>query len=136
MSKTLKTRPLSVRMLDKRDNSVGVTEIHRHNKGFCDIPARTIKAVQEQHEATDFERGKSCSYDFTYKGINICGCKMCTAQDYRKQKNRRGRHNEQMELLKAKKIVTGAGQLSPVMAEDFYRVQDIDVLDRKFISGE
>lgn len=136
MSKTLKTRPLSVRMFDKRDNSVGVKEIHHHAKGFCDIPERAIKAVQEQHETEGYVHNKSCTYYFAYRGVNICGCRMCTGHDFRKQKNRRGRHNEQMELLKVKKTVTSVQNLEPVEADDFDRINDIYVPDRKFISGE
>lgn len=109
MSRTDKTRPISIRMLDAKDNKIGVREIHNHLKGFCDLPARDPKAVEKQHneimQSEEKTFGTSCYYSFSYKGSSYCGCKMCTGQDWRKEERRAKRHNAKTSLKKHTKEV-------------------------------
>lgn len=109
MSRTDKTRPLNVRMLDAKDIKIGVHEYHNHVKGYCDLPPRDPKAIEEQHneivQNDDRSFRQSCHYDFAYKGSNMCGCKMCTGQDWRKEERRAKRHNAKTSLHNHKKTV-------------------------------
>lgn len=120
MSRTDKTRPLTVRMLDAKDSKIGIHEYHNHVKGYCDLPPRDPKAVEEQHDeiihSEEMTFGKACHYGFAYKGSNMCGCKMCTGQDWRKEERRAKRHNAKTSLHNHKKAVNS-------------RLSDIDDLD-------
>lgn len=113
MSRTIKTRPLVVRMLDPKDHSVGVSELHRHDKGYCDLPARNIDAVLEREEllrSGEYEvpYSETCDYSFSYVGVEVCGCAMCTEQDERKAKARKTRRETKVELRKQTKSLYGA----------------------------
>lgn len=128
MSKTLKTRPLHVRILDPKDHAVGIAEHHNHEKGFCDLPERTAKAIEERHEEMvrgeyPFKTRQTCRYDFTYTGVGICGCNLCTGQDERKLKARKTRHVAKDVLSKETREIQAAmresGSLADEALEDF-----------------
>jgi len=128
MSKTLKTRPLHVRILDPKDHAVGIAEHHNHEKGFCDLPERTAKAIEERHEQLvngdyPFKTRETCRYDFSYTGVGICGCTMCTGQDSRKLKARKTRHAVKETLAKETREIKAAmrnsGDLEGDELEDF-----------------
>lgn len=109
MSRTDKTRPVTVRMLDSHDNKIGIHEYHNHVKGFCDLPPRDPKAIEGQHDEImhnpELTFGQTCHYDFSYKGSNMCGCKLCTGQAWRKEERRAKRHNSKVSLKKHTKEV-------------------------------
>lgn len=99
MSRTYKTRPLAVRMLDKKDNAVGVEEVHNHKDGReCDLPPYDAKSMMNDPRKGIYTK---CHYYFVYKGVNICGCRMCTGQEDRKTENRKARHSAKNELHKS-----------------------------------
>ena len=109
MSKTDKTRPLSVRMMDPKDVAAGVTESHSHEKGYCDLPERNYKAMMARYEAIaagtyPIPARESCSFHFSYKGVNICGCPMCTVQDSRREERRKIRHQSKKILGNTRKM--------------------------------
>lgn len=94
--------------MDPKDHKVGLGETHHHDKGYCDLPARNIKAVlAHESDLSDPEnplkRSESCSYDFVYTGVGICSCLMCSARDSRKQQVRRARHSTKGSLTKEMK---------------------------------
>lgn len=128
MSKTLKTRPLHVRILDPKDHAVGIAEHHNHEKGFCDLPERTAKAIEERHEEMvsgeyPYKTRETCRYDFTYTGVGICGCTLCTGQPERKLKARKTRHTAKGTLAKETREIQAAmrdaGDIEPEDLEDF-----------------
>lgn len=110
MSKTFKTRPLRVRMVDEKDLAVGLEEIHYHDKGFCDLPEKTFKEINAQHESPDFHWGKSCTYFFSYTGVNVCGCRICTGFDSRRSSKRRVRHAKRDSMRRILKVVNSRGR--------------------------
>lgn len=81
MSKTIKTRPLWVRMADSTDKAVGAVAVHNHIGRDCDLPDRTYRGISQQNHY-------GCHYEFAYNGVNVCGCKMCTSHYERKHENR------------------------------------------------
>lgn len=101
MSKTLKTRPIDIRMFDKRDNGLVLVERHNHKDGReCDLPERNIKANIEH--VTNLEHpSESCRWDWQYNGHGVCGCAMCTGKFSRKWENRKDRHATKTEIHKA-----------------------------------
>lgn len=128
MSKTLKTRPLHVRILDPKDHAVGIAEHHNHEKGFCDLPERTAKAIEERHEEMvkgeyPYKTKETCRYDFAYTGVGICGCTFCTGQEGRKMKARKTRHVAKDVLSKETREIQAAmrasGSLEEEELEDF-----------------
>ncbi|MBC9706055.1 MAG: hypothetical protein H9W81_13985 [Enterococcus sp.] len=123
MSRTIKTRPLHVRVMDPKDHSVGVEEIHNHTKGYCDLPERTIDALNERYELLasgeyEVSRKDTCLFSFSYKGTNICGCLMCTGQMERKEKARRTRHETRTSLNQEAKRLRATDYLEEVLEED------------------
>lgn len=86
MSKTTKTRPLHVRMADRTDHKVGRVEIHDHRKSSCTLPP-----------PGQYGDGP-CRYGFAYRGVNVCGCPLCTAQEERRAERRRDRHEVKTSL--------------------------------------
>lgn len=110
MSKTDKTRPLSVRMMDPKDIAVGVRESHSHEKGFCDLPERNYKAVDERDKeiaAGEYPVPASdrCDFHFAYRGVNICGCPICSAHFSRREERRKIRHESKKVLGNTRKMV-------------------------------
>lgn len=109
MSRTRKTRPLHVRMADPNDNGVGYIEVHNHVNGRdCDLPespnAKTMEGKTDPPEyAVPYKTTKPCHYSWTYQGTNLCGCRMCTGHDLRKQDNRKTRHESKEGLHDALK---------------------------------
>lgn len=124
MSKTFKTRPWGVRILDKRETKIGIEEHHNHIKGYCDMPEPTPQALKAQHESDDYLGSRSCTFSFRYKGVGICGCNMCTAHEYRKGLRRSGRHKEAALIRSAEKMVYNTTE-----------VEDIDIPTPEFLSG-
>lgn len=113
MSKTHKTRPLDVRMLDPKDTAAGITESHNHEKGYCDLPERNYKAIGERHRqiAADEYPVPSrdrCTFNFAYKGVNICGCPTCSAHFSRREERRKIRHEGKRVLSNQRKMVRTA----------------------------
>lgn len=110
MSKTDKTRPLDVRMMDPKDLAVGVRESHNHEKGYCDLPERNYKAIEERHKLIMAEEypvsyADRCSFQFAYKGVNICGCPLCSAHFSRREERRKIRHESKKVLGNTRKMV-------------------------------
>lgn len=104
MSRTRKTRPLQVRMADVKDYGVGYEEVHNHIDGReCDLPENINSKVLNPDSLKYIENNVSCHYSFTYQGVNICGCKMCTGHDIRKHENRKQRHAAKQGLHNALK---------------------------------
>lgn len=134
MSKTLKTRPLAVRILDMKDHTVGSKETHRHQKGHCDLPEHNIKALMEREDELNngeypYKRSESCTYDFAYTGVGICGCKLCTDQFGRKKGVRRTRHKMKSDLTAEAKKIRAAMNESGDITED-----NMDEFDTPWIS--
>lgn len=101
MSRTRKTRPLHVRMVDPKDNGVGYTEVHNHVNGReCDLPDKhDPKTIAESYTGPFASpENRPCHYSFEYKGKGLCGCKMCTGQVERRAENRKKRHLAKQEL--------------------------------------
>lgn len=123
MSRTDKTRPLWVRMMDNKDFKIGAVETHNHVKGYCDLPAKNPKAIEEHydklmsHESLSYR--ESCHYSFSYQGVGMCGCTICTAQAQRKQERRGHRHNTKTSLLNHKKAVNATLQANSDLDEEF-----------------
>lgn len=122
MSRTIKTRPLTVRVMDPKDHTVGVRETHNHEKGYCDLPARTIESLNERYEMLakgtyEVSRYDTCLYDFRYMGTNVCGCHMCTDHFERKISNRRSRHNTRVALGQEAKRLRAVDDLDEVLDE-------------------
>jgi hypothetical protein len=129
MSKTLKTRPLHVRILDPKDHAAGIEEHHNHEKGFCDLPERNAKAIEERYEALrsgeyPFKNSETCRYDFSYTGVGICGCILCTGQPWRKQSTRNTRHAAKETLAKETREIKAALRESNSLDEE--ALEDFD----------
>lgn len=107
MSRTNKTRPLHVRMADPNDHGVGYIEVHNHINGReCDLPetpnAKTMEGKTDSPEyLVPYKTTRPCHYSWTYEGTNLCGCRMCTGHDLRKQDNRKSRHDSKHDLHEA-----------------------------------
>lgn len=120
MSRTIKTRPLYVRVMDPKDHTVGVRETHRHEKGYCDLPPRTIEALMERYELLgngtyEVSRHETCIYDFSYLGVNICGCVLCTGQFERKEKARKSRRSTKASLTQEAKRLRAVDDFDEVL---------------------
>lgn len=96
MSKTFKTRPLTVRLSDPNDNKVGYEEKHSHHGNReCDLP----NTVKEQIKLdADKLRNLNCYYDFKYIGHRVCGCPMCTEKFERKVARKKERHSKKTSI--------------------------------------
>lgn len=97
MSKTRKTRPYWVKLLDK---PTYLEPFHRHEGDEpCDLPEVPVYRPEER---TRCEWAPSLKSYFDPE--NWCGCAMCTAQQERKQKarkeRRKGRKYTRSEWLK------------------------------------
>lgn len=99
MSRTYKTRPLEVRMLDKKDNAVGVQEIHNHKNGReCDLPEYDAKKIMNDPRKNIYQK---CHYSFVYRGVHLCSCHICSGKEEFKAENRKNRHNMKTKLHKS-----------------------------------
>lgn len=99
MSRTYKTRPLEVRMLDKKDNAVGVQEVHNHKNGReCDLPPYDAKEIMNDTRKGIYNK---CHYFFVYRGVTLCPCNICTGKEEHKAENRKSRHTSKIELHKS-----------------------------------
>lgn len=90
MSKTWKTRPLKVRMGDKNDHGVDISEHHDHRHGECDLPDSHL----------DDDTGHKCFYTYEYNGHGLHSCSLCTDKDGRKANRKRERSNIRKTLKK------------------------------------
>lgn len=90
MSKTWKTRPLMVRMADKRDTGAGIQESHDHTQGSCDLPG----SPEEQMSQT----GTTCRYYFKYTGHKICSCNLCSDKFERRKSIKQTRQNKRSTI--------------------------------------
>lgn len=96
MSRTYKTRPLEVRMVDKKDNAVGVEEVHNHTYGReCDLPPYDAKEIMNDPRESI---NNKCHYFFVYRGVSICSCHTCSGKEEYKAQNRKTRHQTKKEL--------------------------------------
>lgn len=91
MSKTYKTRPLSVRVADATDNGVGCKEFHDHRDGICDLPPSPVEQVKMREQT-------KCHWSYYYNGHGLCGCGMCTERDERRSERRKNRHESKQSL--------------------------------------
>lgn len=110
MSKTDKTRPWEVRVMDPKDITIGKTEHHDHTKGYCDLPANNVKAVLEAKataQAMGLTQHQTCYYSFSYRGVDICGCNMCTGALSRKEERRANRHQAKAQISTQIKEING-----------------------------
>lgn len=101
MSRTRKTRPLHVRMADPKDHGVEYIEVHNHINGReCDLPvSHDAKSIANSYDGPFVDAvTRPCHYSWEYKGKNLCGCRMCTGHDFRKQDIRKSRHEAKQEL--------------------------------------
>lgn len=87
MSRTDAHAPLPVR-LSRGD--LPRTAIHDHRDGVCNLP-------DSPNPAEPWMTG-NCSWVFVWTGINICGCRICTGADTRRQDRRRDRHQSRLAL--------------------------------------
>lgn len=94
MSKTYKTRPLSVRVADVKDNGVGIKEVHDHRNGECDLPSSPVEQLK-------IEGTTKCHWSYAYNGRGLCGCGLCTERFQRRMDRRRERHNSKRSLRNA-----------------------------------
>lgn len=126
MSKTDKTRPLDVRMMDPKDISIGKAEHHNHEKGYCDLPANNVKAVLEAQIAAreaGHPRGGSCFYSWSYRGVNVCGCSMCTESLTRREERRANRHQAKVQMKTQVKEING------YLIEDGVHILELDEVE-------
>jgi hypothetical protein len=113
VSKTHKTRPLDVRMLDPKDTAAGIVESHNHEKGYCDLPERNHKAIEERHKLIMADEypvpsRDRCTFNFAYKGVNICGCPICSQKFARREERRKIRHEGKRILTNTRKMLQSA----------------------------
>ena len=95
MSKTFKTRPLSVRLADSNDNRVSYIENHNHTNADCDLPSTVKEQIKLSGEDL---RNLSCYYDFKFIGHKVCGCAMCTEKIYRKTERKKERNSKRNSI--------------------------------------
>lgn len=121
MSKTDKTRPLDVRMMDPKDNAIGMAERHDHRKGVCTLPERNVKAERAAQENNN-GHWTDCYYIWTYQGVNMCGCKMCTDAEPRREERRARRHQVKTQLRTNLKEING-------YLEEIEDIEDLEDLE-------
>lgn len=93
MSKTIKTRPLVVRLAPTGD--LVAREIHNHQNSECNLPPRTVEGM------TNSKASSGCYWTFSHDGTNVCGCKMCTRQVERHGERKSLRRTESINLAHA-----------------------------------
>lgn len=96
MSKTRKTRPIHVRMVDKADNGVGMEEHHDHTNGKeCDLPGTPAEEIILQKSE---KYRPNCYYHWRFVGKGLCGCPMCTNKIERKLDIKKSRRSEEKAI--------------------------------------
>lgn len=108
MSRTRKTRPLMVKAADPTDHTVGLEEVHDHDDGVCNLPERPPRKLE--HVTEIMYRPGQCYYTWEYKGVGLCGCRMCTAHDEFKADRRKARHEAKRELKQRTKAGVSADE--------------------------
>lgn len=99
MSKTLKTRPLYIRMFDYRDKGMELIDIHNHENGReCDLPAKNAHDNAEHIASNGGSSAGLCFWDWAYNGHGVCGCAMCTNRFDNRWDRRRDRHTTKAAL--------------------------------------
>lgn len=93
MSKTLKTRPLSVRVHDRKDLGAHGVEVHDHTNGVCDL-----QEDPGNSEVMTFAMPGKCAIVWEYSGTGVCGCRMCTYHYERREDRRRRRWASKQQL--------------------------------------
>lgn len=131
MSKTIKTQPLWVKMLRYRKEGhkhIGLEDVHEHTNGReCDLPATVEEQFTEENEK-HYHSPNHCYWDWTYIGVQTCGCKICTDQRSRKRNTRAARHSETDNMQ------TLARQLRDVDLHDEEEILDAVDASEKFVS--
>lgn len=92
MSRTIKTMPWAVRVIDAR----AAEPRHDHSRGPCDLPPLTM-ATFDWSTRVAHRCYWDCRRDFYYTE-EICGCAECTGQFWRRADRRRSRHRARVEL--------------------------------------
>lgn len=64
-----------VRVTDKNDKGVNLTEEHDHRKSECTLPESADAQLKLTH---DEALALICHYNWGYNGHGVCGCPMCT----------------------------------------------------------
>lgn len=136
MSKTFKTRPASVKVLD---DPSWLTERHDHRFGSCDLGERPKK--KKKAELRWFGSGGASSSpggtreprcfwwfadSFWHQPANGCGCPLCTAQDWRKAERRKQRHVGKADVRTEQRVASGVARSSSASLHD---VDDVSGLD-------
>lgn len=105
MSRTDKERPAWTRVAD---NDVTLWAHHTHaclNGGQCTLP----KGKPQPKRRQGYDRWENCYWEVLEqigkrskrRGTNlknVCGCPMCTAQDQRREENRRIRRSKRQQI--------------------------------------
>lgn len=97
MARTDVHRPLRALL---RDPTISgwFTEHHDHRTGSCDLGDFTPNNFRRIGDPT------RCYRWFGPGAPNLCGCRMCTGQDWRRVDRRRKRHRARTELHVARKL--------------------------------
>lgn len=103
MSRTLKTRPLFVRLADEKDKGVGYIEVHNHKNRGCDLPQDLIPKNTFYNSKVRVE-DIPCHYTWLFTGTNLCACNMCTGHEEHKRENRKNRHEDKIKARNAIKV--------------------------------
>lgn len=114
MSKTDKTRPWRVRVMDKKR---WLTEVHDHTDGLCDLPPRPALVCDFWRNGRETRCRWDASRDFWVTPSNYCGCPMCNDQEGRRLNVKRSRAAGRREADEAFKDVAAYGTRDPL--DDF-----------------
>lgn len=102
MSKTLKTRPIHVRMFDHKDKGLSLIEVHNHQDGKeCNLPPKGVSANHDHIEENGFfhsHLSTICHWQWQYNGHGVCGCNMCVNKFENRWERRKNRHEIKREL--------------------------------------
>ena len=108
MSRTYKTRPLSVRVHDPKEKDLQPKPIHTCDTGSheCDLP---------EFDANALYTGGKCYWSFSFnKPKNICGCNMCTQHEEKIAERREFRKKSKNQLRNALKNLVNVNDLENV----------------------
>ncbi len=87
MSRTDKTKPVAVRMIEHPP----LIAEHNHQDGICDLPPTPLHDQRRYH--TSFNCYWMETAVFGYRGCcHGCGCRLCTGHWERREERRRSRH--------------------------------------------
>lgn len=100
MSRTDKTRPLSVRVMDRRRN---LEEFHDHTDGPCDLPPRPRGRAEMLWAPGDTRCGWVASLEWLCSGEAVCGC-----QAHSKKQSAWAQNEAAAEKTRKRRAVYGA----------------------------